>query len=77
LVCNNRSAACETVSALHDHDDPAALLRLLRMHGRPSPGRGRLHLDPRYQAALHAVGALEDLASLDLDLDPTAPKAAG
>lgn len=76
LVCNNRPAACETVAALHDHDDPAALLRLLRMHGRGSMGGERLHLDPRYQVALHEVGALEELASLDLDLDPTRPRGA-
>jgi beta-N-acetylhexosaminidase len=76
LVCNNRPAAIETVAALHDHDDPAALLRLLRMHGRGALDMDRLHLDPRYQLALHEVGALEELASLDLDLpDPTRPPA--
>jgi len=78
LVCNNRPAAIETVAALHDHDDPAALLRLLRMHGRGTLGRDGLHQDPRYQAAVREVGTLEDLSSLDLELDlgdPTAPRA--
>jgi beta-N-acetylhexosaminidase len=76
LVCNNRPAAIETVAALHGHDDPAALLRLLRMHGREGLDMDGLRLDPRYQLALHDVGALEELASLDLDLpDPTRPSA--
>jgi len=75
LICNNRPAAVETVGALHDHDDPAALLRLLRMHGRGPEGTDALHLNPKYQLAQREVGALEELASLDLDLgDPTAPK---
>ncbi len=74
LVCNNRPAAMETVTALRDHDDPAALLRLLRMHGRGKGGIDGLHLDPRYQVALREVGSMEELSSLDLDLgDPTAP----
>jgi beta-N-acetylhexosaminidase len=78
LVCNNRPAACETVAALHGHDDPAALLRLLRMHGRGDGGMDSLHLDPKYQLALRDVGALEELASLDLGLgDPTAPRMPG
>jgi beta-N-acetylhexosaminidase len=72
LVCNNRPAAVEAIAALHDHDDPGALLRLLRMHGRGAPGRAGLHQDPRYQQAQRDVGVLEELASLDLDLeDPT------
>lgn len=75
LVCNNRPAAVETVVALQHYADPTGQLRLLRMHGRAALGLDGLHLDPRYQLALHEVGALEELASLDLDLgDPTAPR---
>jgi beta-N-acetylhexosaminidase len=74
LVCNNRPAAIETVTSLRDHDDPAALLRMLRMHGRGGAQTDRLHMDPRYQLALREVGALEELATLNLDLgDPTSP----
>jgi beta-N-acetylhexosaminidase len=75
LVCNNRPAAIETVAALHDHDDPAALLRMLRMHGRGRVDGEGLHLDPRYRLAVSEAGALEGLSSLDLDLgDPTASR---
>jgi beta-N-acetylhexosaminidase len=75
LVCNNRTAAMQTVAALHDHDDPAALLRLLRMHGRGDADRDALRLDPRHRLGLQEVAALEELSSLDLALgDPTAPR---
>ncbi len=74
LVCNNRSAAIETVAALADDADPVGQLRLLRMHGRGPVEPGRLHEDPRWQAGVREVGALESLASLDLPLaDPTDP----
>jgi beta-N-acetylhexosaminidase len=76
LICNNRPAALEIVEALRDHSDPAAQLRLLRMHGRGHPRPERLHEDPQWQAAVHQVGLLEELGSLDLPLpDPTPPGA--
>jgi len=68
LVCNNRPAALEVVQSLRGHDDPTVHLRCLRMHGRGGYERARLHLEPRWQQALHAVAELEalDLPSLDL-----------
>lgn len=82
LICNNRPAAVEIVHALRDHCDPAAQLRLLRMHGRghAQSGRltqsGRLHEDPRWRDAVHQVALLEQVVSLDLPLgDPTEPGA--
>jgi len=74
LICNNRPAAVEILDALHDHSDPAAQLRLTRMHGRGHPPPERLHEDPQWQAAVRQVALLEDLESLDLPLgDPTDP----
>jgi beta-N-acetylhexosaminidase len=74
LVCNNRPAAIEAVAALADDADPVGQLRLLRMHGRGPVDRDRLHEDPRWQAGIREVGALEYLASLELPLtDPTNP----
>lgn len=68
LVCNNRPAVLEVVESLGVHDDPTMHLRCLRMHGRGGCERARLHLEPRWQQALHAVAELEalDLPSLDL-----------
>ncbi|MEA3276612.1 MAG: beta-N-acetylhexosaminidase [Pseudomonadota bacterium] len=68
LVCNNGPAAVEVLEALHDHDDPTAHLRCLRMHGRGSFDRTRLHLDRRWQDAIRVVGELEEKSSLSLEL---------
>lgn len=74
LICNNRPAAIEIVDAFRGYQDPAAQLRLLRMHGRGHAERVRLHEDPRWQAGVRQVAQLEDLGTLDLALgDPTAP----
>jgi beta-N-acetylhexosaminidase len=68
LVCNNRPAALEVVEALRDHDDPTVHLRCLRMHGRGTLDPAHLHLDPRWQQGVKAVGMLEEAESLDLML---------
>jgi beta-N-acetylhexosaminidase len=68
LICQNRPAALEMVDALRQYDDPTIHLRCLRMHGRGGLDRARLHLDPRWQQGMRAAGALEETASLDLDL---------
>ncbi len=68
LVCNNRPEAARVVEDLRDYDEPAGHLRCLRMHGRGGLERGRLHLDPRWQRAVRAVGELEVAVSLDLEL---------
>ncbi|MGE5153456.1 MAG: beta-N-acetylhexosaminidase [Bdellovibrio bacteriovorus] len=74
LICNNRPAALEILEALRDHSDPAAQLRLLRMHGRGHPRSEGLREDPQWQAAIHHVALLEASPSLDLPLvDPTTP----
>jgi beta-N-acetylhexosaminidase len=76
LICNNRPAAGEILDALRDYCDPAAQLRLLRMHGRGHVHRGRLHEDPRWRDAVHQVALLEQIETLDLPLgDPTDPGA--
>ena len=72
LICNNRPAALTIVEALRGDTDPAAQLRLLRMHGRGHLEPGRLHEEPRWQEGVQQVARLEDLGTLDLALgDPT------
>jgi beta-N-acetylhexosaminidase len=78
LVCNNRPAALEVLAAFVDHHDPAAELRLLRMHGRGHHERARLHEQPEWQHGVRCVAQLERLETLDLGLlDPTDPEATG
>lgn len=75
LICNHRAAAIEIIDAFADHRDPAAELRLLRMHGRGHQDRARLHELPEWQRGVHQVALLEDLETLDLGLvDPTQPE---
>ncbi|MBK1722663.1 beta-N-acetylhexosaminidase [Thiocystis violacea] len=83
LICNNRPAAVRILDAFADHRDPAANLRLLRMHGRKCGERLRLHEQPEWQRAVRYVAQLEALETLDLGLDaprdddPTDPEKAG
>lgn len=74
LICNNRPAAVEIVGGFAGGQDPAVLLRLLRMHGRGRLERARLRELPEWQNAVHHVARLEELETLSLGLgDPTAP----
>jgi beta-N-acetylhexosaminidase len=68
LVCNNPAGAAEVLAALADHSDPAAQMRLVRMHGRKALAREALHLDPRWTEALGIIARYEENPSLDLDL---------
>ncbi len=78
LICNNRPAAIEIVGAFEEHRDPAANLRLLRMHGRKHIERLRLHEQPEWRRAVHQVAQFEALKTLDLGLDdPTDPETVG
>ena len=68
LVCNNPSGAGEVLESLADHSDPAAQMRIVRMHGRNSQRRETLHLDPRWKEAVEIIARYEENPSLDLDL---------
>ncbi len=68
LVCNNPAAAAEVLEALVEYSDPAAQMRLVRMHGRKALPRDALHLDPRWKQALEITAQYEENPSLDLDL---------
>jgi beta-N-acetylhexosaminidase len=55
LACNNRAGALEVLEALANHEDPAAHLRMLRMHGRHELTWDALHLHPRWHEAVTAL----------------------
>lgn len=75
LICNNRPAALAIVERFTEYRDPAAELRLLRMHGRGQHERARLHERPEWQRAVRRIATLEALETLDLGLvDPTNPE---
>lgn len=59
LVCNDAPAARQLLDGLDAHDDPAAHLRLVRMHGRPdAPARAQLAADRHYRDAVEMVRKL-------------------
>jgi beta-N-acetylhexosaminidase len=69
LVCNHRSGAVKVLDALTDYNDPAAHVRLIRMHGRGQLTRQRLHLDPRWSQAVEALATLVHDLTFDLNLE--------
>jgi beta-N-acetylhexosaminidase len=69
LVCNNRQGAISVLDELAEYNDPAAHLRLLRMHGRNRITRASLHADPRWRAAVRVLSPADYRPTLDLDLE--------
>lgn len=56
LICNDVSGIDRVLDQLGSHEDPASRLRLVRLHGRPAPGREHLASNSEYQDAAQAVG---------------------
>ncbi len=69
LVCNNRTAALDVLASLENYNDPAAHVRLVRMHGRGQISRQNLHLDPRWSQAVEALAAFGQHLTYDLNLE--------
>ncbi len=55
LVCNDAPAAAKLLDGLGPLDDPVAHLRLVRMHGRPGPGRVELAAMDDYHDAIRMM----------------------
>ncbi|MFP4682770.1 MAG: beta-N-acetylhexosaminidase [Ectothiorhodospira sp.] len=58
LVCNHPDGAEQVVAALEGREDPVAMARLARMHGRVASGTGMLQADPQWHQAVAACRAL-------------------
>jgi beta-N-acetylhexosaminidase len=69
LACNDRTGALQALAALEGYGDPAAHLRLLRMHGRGVVGRDDMRLAPRWHQAVAALAELEQCQGGELRLD--------
>jgi beta-N-acetylhexosaminidase len=69
LVCNQPERAAEVVESLADYHDPAAQLRLVRMHGKAFPEPHELHDNPRWQAAIRLLERCESERWLDMDME--------
>lgn len=69
LVCNQPECAARVVESLSDYHDPAARLRLARMHGRSFPDPAGLQRSTRWQRAVRLLEDCEAERWLDMDLD--------
>ncbi|MCB1866999.1 MAG: beta-N-acetylhexosaminidase [Gammaproteobacteria bacterium] len=68
LVCNDQESAAKVLDELKDYSDPAAQMRLIRMHGRRKLKREKLHTDKRWKNAVEMVACYESNPILELDL---------
>ncbi len=69
LVCNQPQHAVEVVEALNGYNDPAAQLRLARMHGRQFPSREALRQSERWQSVTARLARCDTEGWLDMDLE--------
>jgi len=68
LVCNRSDAADTVLDSLGDYTDPAAHMRLARLHGRHGQGWDDLRASEIWQRAVAAVGSYDDAPLLDMDM---------
>jgi beta-N-acetylhexosaminidase len=66
-ICNDRSGVLDTLEELAGETDPLSQVRLVRLHGRPTPGRRELATLPRWQECRRAVDHCRDAPELRLD----------
>jgi len=69
LVCNHPQHAIEVIESLSAYHDPAAQLRLARMHGRHFPQRHALLNSQRWQTVTTRLTRCETGDWLDMDLE--------
>jgi beta-N-acetylhexosaminidase len=69
LVCNAPEAARQVVEDLRDHHDPAAMMRLVRLHGSgEEAGLENLRASEEWRIAVKAVQSCDPEPLLDMDL---------
>ncbi len=68
LVCNDRKAVIELLDNLEADLDPAAGMRLARMHGRHPVVRGTLMQDPQWKEARQAVEGYGGAETFELNV---------
>jgi len=69
LVCNQPEQAIEVIESLSAYHDPAAQLRLARMHGRHFPQHDALKNSQRWKTVTTRLARCETGDWLDMDLE--------
>lgn len=68
LVCNHPDAVAEVVEGLEGYTNPAAQLRLMRMHGRKHYNRAELLASEQWAQAARRVAELDESPWLEMDV---------
>ena len=68
LVCNNQPAAREVADSLIEHRDPVAMMRCVRLHGRPAPDWDHLRELPRWENAVQLAAEVAQTQEQELSL---------
>jgi beta-N-acetylhexosaminidase len=68
LVCNRSDAADAVLDSLGDYADPAAHMRLARLHGRHGQDWNSLRSSDTWHRAVAAVNSYDDAPLLDMDM---------
>jgi beta-N-acetylhexosaminidase len=69
LVCNQPEQAARVIESLSGYNDPAAQLRLARMHGTAFPEHGALTNCQRWRSATALLEQCEPERWLDMDME--------
>lgn len=66
-VCNNRPSVIELLDRLDFQVQPTSSLRLVRLHGRPAPGRAELRTSAEWESAQEVLRRIEAAPPLSLE----------
>ncbi len=68
LVCNNPDGAAEVLEALQDYNNPAARMRLVRLHGKPECDFKGLKKNSLWREARQLADQMNEQTNLELDV---------
>lgn len=68
LVCNHPDGVAEVVSTLEGYTNPAAQIRLMRMHGKQKFDRAELLVSHQWKAATEILAGLDTSPWLEMDV---------
>lgn len=66
-LCNDRQGVLQVIDSLRGTGDPLSQVRMVRLHGKPGPGRAALRASAEWQACESAVRASMERPDLKLN----------
>jgi beta-N-acetylhexosaminidase len=68
LVCNHQEGVAEVVEHLHEYLDPAAQMRLMRMHGKKHIDRSEMMASDKWINASNTISNLDESPWIEMDV---------